>query len=203
MGSAFQYTGRFLKNTIFGHETFRSCICPFFLPQEIESEHIFALQTSTFRDTGRFSKLPFWGHENLATGKRSRSWTYITLWQWHLTVGQKFQKHAFSLGWNFLSIRAAVSKINPIFKIAMCVFGHQTCQLAKSHKVAYNMLSFYPSGSKLTLYSLYGQRWFRDKCRFFNIAIFGQDLIIGKISRRCTCTFSFYPQRIEIELIFA
>ncbi len=54
------------------------------------------------------------------------------------------------------ALRAAVSEIQANFKIA--IFGHETWRFAKIPKVAH-ILSFYPWGSKLSLFSLYGQRF--------------------------------------------
>ena len=84
-----------------------------------------------------------------------------------------------------------------IFKLA--ILGHETWLLAKVPEIAH-MLSFYPSGSKFSLFWLYGQQFPRYG-PIFKIAI-------GQSSRSCTHTpylpsggggglvlFSLYEQR--------
>ena len=62
-----------------------------------------------------------------------------------------------------------------IFKIA--IFGHETCmairQSARS-RIARYILSFHSRGSKLSLFSLYGQQFPRYG-PIFKIAIFGHE----------------------------
>ena len=58
-----------------------------------------------------------------------------------------------------------------IFKIA--IFGHEIYPLAKVPEFAH-ILSFYPKGSKLSLFLLYGQ-WFQRYVSIIKIAIFGHE----------------------------
>ncbi len=69
-----------------------------------------------------------------------------------------------TLPWQFLRCRQ-------IFKIA--IFGHEIWSLKKNPKAAHT-LSFYPKGSKLSLFSLYGQR-FPKYGPILKIAIFGHE----------------------------
>ncbi len=64
-------------------------------------------------------------------------------------------------------LQAAVSEIRLIFKIA--IFGHETWSLAKVPEVAC-IVSFYPKGSKLRLFLLYGQQF-----PIFKIPVFGHE----------------------------
>ena len=85
-------------------------------------------------------------------------------------------------------------RFQTVFKIA--VFGHETWPLAKVPKVAHR-LSLYPKGSKLSLFSLYWQRFLRY-WPIFKIVIFGHETwSLTKVN-----TF-FLPHGVEIELIFA
>ncbi len=52
-------------------------------------------------------------------------------------------------------LRATVFRYGPIFKLAIC--GHETWSLANVPEVAH-ILPFYSTGSKLSLFLLYGQR---------------------------------------------
>ncbi len=66
---------------------------------------------------------------------------------------------------------AVVSKISADFEIA--IFGHETWSLTKDPEVAH-ILSFYHRGSKMSLFSLYGERFPRYG-PIFKIAIFGHE----------------------------
>ncbi len=57
--------------------------------------------------------------------------------------------------------------------IQFMILGHETWPLVKVPQVAH-VLSFYPKGSKLSLFSLYGQRFLRYG-PIFKIAIFGHE----------------------------
>ena len=54
------------------------------------------------------------------------------------------------------ALRTTVSEIRANFQIT--IFGHETWQVDKVPEVAL-ILSFYPRGSKLSLFLLYGQRF--------------------------------------------
>ena len=79
---------------------------------------------------------------------------------------QKFQKlhiyfllHGVEIELIF-ALRVMVSAIRADFKIA--IYGHETWSLAKVPEVAHIvLLSFYPRGSKWSLFSLYGPRLVR------------------------------------------
>ena len=58
-----------------------------------------------------------------------------------------------------------------MFQIA--IFGNETWPLAKVPEVVH-ILSFYPKGSKLSVFSVYGQRFPRYG-PFFKIATFGHE----------------------------
>ncbi len=61
--------------------------------------------------------------------------------------------------------------------------------------------SFYPMGSKLSLFSLYGERFPRYRT-IFKIAIFGHETwLLAKVPE--VAHTPFLPQGVEIELIFA
>ncbi len=57
----------------------------------------------------------------------------------------------------------------------------------------------YPTGSKLSLFLLYGQR-FQRYGLIFKIAIFGHETWpLAKLSYRC-CTYTFYPKGSKVSL---
>ncbi len=79
----------------------------------------------------------------------------------------------------------------------MPFFGHKTWNLKKVPEVAYGP-SFYPMGSKLSLFSLY-ESWFPRYRLIFKIGhIWAWNLGVGQ---SCTYTF-FLLQGVEIDLIF-
>ncbi len=67
------------------------------------------------------------------------------------------------------ALRSEVSEI----RIKIAIFGHETWQVAKVPEVAH-IPSFYPRGSKLSLFFLYGQRFPRYR-PIFKIPIFGHE----------------------------
>ena len=89
------------------------------------------------------------------------------------------------------------SRYWPFFQLA--IFGHETWPLAKVPEVAHT-LSFYPKGSKLSLFLLYGQRFLRYG-PIFKIAIFGHETWSLATVPYVAHTL-FLPQGVEIELIF-
>ncbi len=116
---------------------------------------------------------------------------------------QKFQKlHIKSISTSGVGIELHEQQFTryvAIFKIA--IFGDETCPLAKVPEVAH-IHSLYPKGSKLSLFSLYGQRFLRYR-PIFKMPYLGIKLsmAIGQNARSCTYTL-FLPHRVEIELIF-
>ena len=60
----------------------------------------------------------------------------------------------------FLPQGSKLSLISPLEQRYIAIFGHETFPLAKVPEVAY-ILSFYPMGLKLSLFSLQGQRFLR------------------------------------------
>ncbi len=96
------------------------------------------------------------------------------------------------------TLRGAVSEISADFQIA--IFGHETCPLAKFPEVAH-IPSFYPRWSKLSLFSLYGQR-FPKYDPIFKIAMpFGHET--WQVAKVPEVAQTLSPQVGEIELIFA
>ncbi len=85
-------------------------------------------------------------------------------------------------------------RYGPIFKIA--IFGHETWPLAKVPEVAQThvppVLSFYPRGAKLSLFSLYGQRFPRYG-PIFKFAIFGHETWPSAKVPEVSHIASFYP----------
>ncbi len=114
----------------------------------VEGELIFALRAAVpeMRECTIF-KIAVFGHETWQLAKIPEVSHIKNLFITHVVeiylislYGQRFPRY------------------RPIFKIA--IFGHGTWPLAKALEVA-NTLSFYPMGSKLSLISLYRQRFLR------------------------------------------
>ena len=84
----------------------------------------------------------------------------------------------------------------PIFKVA--IFGDETWPLAKVPKVAHT-LSFYPKGSKLSLFLLYGQR-FSSYWMTFKISIFGHETWPLTKLLEVTYILSFYLKGPKLSL---
>ncbi len=83
----------------------------------------------------------------------------------------------------------------------MAIIGHETWPLAKFPEVAHTH-SFYPKGSKLSLFSVYGQRFPRYG-PIFKIAIFGHETwSLAKVPEFAHI-LSFYHMGVESEHIFA
>ncbi len=97
------------------------------------------------------------------------------------------------------ALRAAVSKVRQIFKIA--IFGHETWPLAKVPEFAH-MLPSYHRGSKLGIFLLYEKQFL--SCRpIFKIAIIAHETWqVAKVPEFANIP-SFYPRVVEIESIFA
>ncbi len=110
--------------------------------------------------TGWFLKLPYFMYLGMKLG--------------HWPKLRKLLIYSLSVpgGWNWAYFHSPGSCFRDIiFKIA--IFGHKTWPLAKVPQVA-DIVSFYPKGSKLSLFSLYGQRFPRYG-QIFKIAIFGHE----------------------------
>ncbi len=97
-----------------------------------------------------------------------------------------------------IAIELRIPRYGLILKIT--IFGHETWNLIKVPEVAYGP-SFYPRGSKLSLFSLYGQRFPRYG-PILKIPYLGIKPGIEKSARSCIWTL-FLPRGVEIELIFA
>ena len=87
-------------------------------------------------------------------------------------------------------------RYGPTFKIA--IFGRDTWPLPKVPEVAH-LLSFYPSGSKLSLFYLYWQRFLRDG-PIFKLAIFGHETWPLPIVPDVAHIPSFYPRGSKLSL---
>ena len=88
------------------------------------------------------------------------------------------------------------------FKIS--IFGHENWNLKKGPKVAC-VLSFCHRGSKLSLFSFYGQPFSRYE-PLFEISIFGHEIWNLKKGPKVTHVLSFYPRGSKLslfELFFA
>ena len=82
-----------------------------------------------------------------------------------------------------------------------CIFGHETWPLTKDPEVAH-IISFYPSGSKLSLFSLYGQRFSRYR-PIFKLAIFEHETWpLARVPEVAHILF-FYPMRSKLSVFFA
>ncbi len=137
-------------------------------------------------DTGPFSKLPYLGMK-LCHSQKSRSCTYtLFLPQW-VEIELIFD------------LWAAVSEIRGDFKIY--IFGHETGPLTKDPEVAH-ILPFYPSGLKLSLFSLYGQA-FPRYWPIFKIAIFGHGTWQLANVPEVAHISPFYPRGSKFSLFFA
>ena len=80
-----------------------------------------------------------------------------------------------------------------------CQFWHKGENVVR--EIAHTCTLFFPKGSKMSLFSLYGQR-FPRYWQFFKIAIFGQEAFpLAKIPE-VAHILSFYAQGVEIDLIF-
>ncbi len=112
----------------------------------VEIELIFALRAVVFEIRADFQNSHIWAW-NLANSQSSRRCTYTLFLPQGIEIELIF------------ALRAAIYEIQADFQNCH-TFGHETCPLAKVSKVAH-ILSFYPRGSKLILFSLYGQRFLR------------------------------------------
>ncbi len=142
---------------------------------------------SGFRDMGRFSKLPYLAR-NLSIGQSSRSYTQALS-----TPG----------GWNvayFLSMGSGFQDTGRLSKLLY--LGLKTWPLVKVPEVTYIVLSFYPMGSKLSLFWPYEHRFPKYGQYFHNCHIWAWNLAIGQSFRSCTYSL-FLPQWVENEFIFA
>ena len=129
---------------------------------------------SGYRHTGRFSKLPYLGIK-------------LGLWPYTLFLPQWFEIELFSLyGHQF-------PRHGPIFKIA--IFEHETWPLPKVPEVAH-ILSFYPRGSNLSSFLLYGQRFSRY-CLIFKIG--HETWPLSKVPK-VAHILSFYPRGLKLSL---
>ncbi len=96
------------------------------------------------------------------------------------------------------ALRATVSKIwflryGPTSKIA--IFGHETWPLAKVPEVAH-ILTLYTRAAKMSLFSLYGQRF----PRLLKLPIFGHEIWpLGKVPGVAHIQ-SFYPRGSKLSL---
>ncbi len=148
------------------------------LPQGVEIE-LFPSMGSHFQDTGRYSKLAYLG---------------MKLGHW-----KKFQKlhlHSLSIqGVEFeliVALRVAVSEILTNFQNcfiwAKNLASGKSCQKLHIH-------SFYPRGSKMSLFSFYGQRFVSEILAVFqNCHIWAGSFCIGKSSRICTYALFLHPR---------
>ncbi len=120
----------------------------------------FRSTSSGFRDTGRFSKLAIFGHETwpLATVAHTHQCTLF------LPQGVEIEL--------IFALWAAVSELRAVFQ-NWPYLGMKFGDWQKLHMHT-NVLSSYPKGSKLSLFSLFGQQFPRYG-PIFKIAIFGHE----------------------------
>ncbi len=104
-------------------------------------------------------------------------------------------------GWNwaFFPLRAAISKIQADFQ--NCHIWAWSLTIGKSSRSCTYTL-FLPNGSKLSLFSLYGQRFPRYRS-IFKIALLGHETWPLTKGPEVAHTLSFNSQRVEVKLIFA
>ena len=122
---------------------YRSCIWPLFLPRPegVKIEFIFALRTAVFEIRADFRNCHIWAW-NLEFENIARS----CIWTLSYPIGLKLSL--------FLLYERRFPWHGLIFKIA--IFGHETRNVTKVLEVAYEP-SFYPRGSKMSSFKLYGQ----------------------------------------------
>ena len=127
-------------------------------------------RTSCFWDTGHFSKLPYLSMK-LGHWPKFQSCTYTVF----LPQGGEMEL--------VFALRAAVSEIGPIFKIA--VFEHETWPLANVPEVCTYTL-FLPQGVEIylifTIRAAVSEIW----ADFQNCHIWAWNLAIGQSARSCT-----------------
>ncbi len=105
------------------------------------------------------------------------------IWGWNLAVGKNVSEQQFRRYW-------LICKIT--------IFGHETWQLAKTQQVAHT-LSFHSRGSKLSLFSLYGQLFPRYGLSI-KITIFGHGAWPFVIVLGIAHLLSFYPRGATFSL---
>ncbi len=167
------------KIAIFRHETgpkSRSCTCTLFLPQGVKSERIFTLRAVVSEIQTDFQNclISAW---NWAIGQSARSCTYTFC----LPQGVEIEP--------ILSLRAEVSKIRADFQNChICAWNLAIGQSARSWTYT-DILSFYVSRSKGSLFSLDRQSFRKygildlQYCRFW-----AWNLAIGQSAKSCTYT---------------
>ena len=122
---------------------------------------LFSLHGQRFPRYGPIFKIAIFGHETWPLAKVPHVAHIPSLFP----IYRVEIKLIFTLRAAFFEIRADFQNNG--------IFGHEIWQLAKVPDVAH-ILSFYPSGSKLNLFLLYGQRFPRYEL-IFKIAIFGHE----------------------------
>ena len=187
MGSAFQDTDRFPKLSYFAWNLAKVPHTLSVYPSGSKLG-LFSLYRQRFPRYGSIFKLAISGHD---TG-HWQSFRNCTLHSLFLPQG--------------VEIELSFPRYRPIFKIA--IFGHEAWQSAKSSRSCtyYDILSFYPMESKLSLFLLHGQR-FQRYGLIFKITIFGHETSSLTKSPKVShiLVLCFYPkgQGAEIGLIFA
>ncbi len=169
-------------NLVIGQSA-RGCTIYFLSILGVQNWPYFRSTGSRFRYMGRFSKLP---HLGMKLGK----------WP-------KFQKLHIYLqsilrGWNWAYFRSMGigSEIQADFQ--NCHIWAWNLAIGQSSKVAHRP-SFYPKGSKLSLFLLYGQPFLKYR-PIFKIAIFGHETWqVAKVPE-VAHIHSFYPRGAKITL---
>ena len=134
----------------------RSCTYTLFLPQGVKIDIIFALPALVSKIRANFQNCHIWAW-NLAIGQSSRSCTHTLF----LSHGDESEL--------IFALEATASEIWVIFQ--NCHIWQWNFAIGQVPEVAH-ILSFYPKGSKLSLFALYGQ-WFPTYGAIFKLAIFG------------------------------
>ncbi len=163
-----------------------SVLSALFLPQRVAIQLIFALYIpATVPRYGLILKIVTFGHETCQKLHVMLSFYPIgSKLSLFLLYGQRFPRY-----W---SIFRDIGQFSILPYLGMKL-GHWP-EVAR-------ILSFYPMGSKLSLFSLYGQRFPRYWSIFKNCHFGAWNLTIGQSCRSCTYSLSL-PQGVEIELIF-
>ena len=150
-------------------------------------DQTYQYKTGVYWHSGRFqnSRTMYWTW-NLAICRSSRGCTYTL-----------FLFHVVEMKLNFRSTGSGFQDTGRLSKLSY--LGMKLChRLTKDPEVAHILLN--PRGSKLSLFSLYGQLFSRYGLSF-KIAIFGHDTWPFSKVPEVAHTLFFYPQGVEIGLI--
>ncbi len=187
-------------------------MCTFFLPQGVEIKLIFALQAAIFEIRTDFPNFHIWAWNQIwrqdsfypigsklslfftlwaAVSEIRTDFQNCHIWAWNLAIGQSCTYIFFlpqGVGIELIfALRAAVSDTGQFSK--NCHIWAWNFAMAKVPKVAHIpcILSFYINGSKLSLFSLYEERFLRYRPIFKTSHIWAWNLAIGQ-----SCTYTLF-----------